>query len=67
MGFSDRVCSVESRKTSSDNQAPVEMLDLTGLLGADQVFDATGDLGRQADLIGANCNKVGTESCCEVA
>ena len=43
------------------------MLDLTGLLGADQVFDATGDLGRQADLIGANCNKVGTEGCCEVA
>ena len=58
---------MDIRMASSENQGAAPKLDLTGLLGADQVFDAAGDLHKQAELIDANCNKVGTEGCCEFA
>ncbi len=55
---------MDFRKTSSEGQDSGLKLDLTGLLGAGQVFDAAGDLLRQAELIDANCNKIGGEGCC---
>ena len=55
---------MDSRQTSSADQTAGLKLDLTGLLGADQVFDAAGDPRKQAELIDAHCNKIGTESCC---
>ena len=43
-------------------------LDLSGLLGSDQVFAADGDPRLQAELIDANCNKIGLEGgCCKIA
>ena len=36
-------------------------LDLSGLLGSGQVFAAGMDAELQAELIEANCNKIGTE------
>jgi hypothetical protein len=53
-------------KTASDSAAPTAELDLdlTGLLGAGQVFAAAGDARRQAELIDAYCNKIGSEGCC---
>ncbi len=36
-------------------------LDLTGLLGSGQAFAAGTDAVLQAELIEANCNKIGTE------
>ena len=38
-------------------------LDFAGLLGSTQVFGAGCDSRLQAELIDANCNKIGTESC----
>ena len=38
-------------------------LDLTGLLGAGQVFDPAADAETQAELIDAHCNKIGSEGC----
>ncbi len=55
---------MDDRKTSSENRDSGLRLDLTGLLGTDQVFDAAGDALKQAQLIDANCNKVGGEGCC---
>jgi len=52
---------VKNRKTSPDHQSGELKLDLTGLLGADRVFDAAADPSRQAELIDANCNKIGSE------
>ena len=54
---------MDRRKTSSENQIAAPKLDLTGLLGADQVFDPAGDPLKQAELIDANCNKIGSEGC----
>ena len=56
---------MKNQKTSSSHQGAGPELDLTGLLGADHVFDAAGDLRKQAELIDANGNKIGTESCCD--
>ncbi len=56
-------------KTSGDTAAahPEVKLDLTGLLGSGQVFVAGDDAQRQAELIDANCNKIGLEGgCCSV-
>ena len=39
-------------------------LDLTGLLGSNQVFAAGSDPRVGAELIDANCNKIGTEGDC---
>ncbi len=39
-------------------------LDLSGLLGSGQVFAAGDDPRLQAELIDANCNKMGAEGCC---
>ena len=39
-------------------------LDLTGLLGSGQVFASEGDPRLQAELIDANCNKIGVEGGC---
>jgi hypothetical protein len=57
---------MDSKKTTSDSQSVGPKLDLTGLLGANQVFDAAGDPLKQAELIDANCNKVGAEGCCSM-
>ncbi len=38
-------------------------LDFTGLLGATQVFAAGNDPQMQAELIDANCNKIGEVTC----
>ena len=38
-------------------------LDFTGLLGATQVFAAGNDPKMQAELIDANCNKIGEVTC----
>ena len=38
-------------------------LDLTGLLGSTQVFAAGNDPKLQAELIDANCNKIGEVTC----
>ncbi len=38
-------------------------LDLTGLLGSTQVFAAGNDSQLQAELIDANCNKIGEVTC----
>ena len=53
---------MDDRKTSSEIPRLGPKLDLTGLLGADRVFDAAGDQLRQAELIDANCNKIGGET-----
>ena len=52
-------------RTSADKAATdVELkLDLTSLLGSSQVFAAGNNPRLQAELIDANCNKIGTESC----
>ncbi len=56
---------MDREKTSSENQAIGLKLDFNSLLGAHQVFDAAGDTLKQAQLIDANCNKIGLgESCC---
>ncbi len=40
-------------------------LDFSGLLGSNQVFAAGNDPQLQAEMIDANCNKIGNgESCC---
>ena len=39
-------------------------LDFTGLLGSTQVFAAGSDAPVGAELIDANCNKIGTEGDC---
>ena len=53
-------------KTSSETAAPGAeyQLDLEGLLGFRQVFAAGDDPALQAELIDANCNKMGAEGCC---
>ena len=38
-------------------------LDVTGLLGSSQVFGAGVDPALRAEMIDANCNKIGTEGC----
>ena len=38
-------------------------LDLAGLLGSAQVFAAGNDPRLQAEMIDANCNKIGEVSC----
>ena len=38
-------------------------LDLTGLLGSTQVFGAGNDPQLQAEMIDANCNKIGEVTC----
>ena len=38
-------------------------LDFTGLLGSAQVFAAGNDPRLQAELIDANCNKIGEVAC----
>ncbi|HEY5409953.1 MAG TPA: hypothetical protein VIJ94_04420 [Caulobacteraceae bacterium] len=53
---------MDNRKSSSEHQEAGLELDLTGLLGADRVFDAAGDALKQAELIDANCNKIGGET-----
>ena len=50
-------------KTTSADRLELE-LDLSGLLGSGQVFSAGNDPQLQAELIDANCNKIGTEGGC---
>ena len=38
-------------------------LDVTGLLGSTQVFAAGNDPQLQAEMIDANCNKIGEAGC----
>ena len=54
------------RKTSSEDLVSQSelRLDLDGLLGFRQVFAAGDDAALQAELIDANCNKMGVEGCC---
>ena len=55
-------------KASSEGAETKLKLDLTGLLGSGQVFAADGDPRLQAELIDANCNKIGLEGgCCKAA
>ncbi len=58
---------MSGRMTSSETRDHGLKLDFTGLLGANYVFDAVGDRIKQAELIDANCNKMGAEGCCEPA
>lgn len=51
---------VDNQKTTAETAEVT--LDLTGLLGAGLVFDAAGDQARQAELIDANCTKIGAET-----
>jgi hypothetical protein len=39
-------------------------IDVSDLLGVNQAFLPEYDAARQAELIDANCNKIGTECCC---
>lgn len=39
-------------------------IDFSDLLGVNQAFLPEHDAARQAELIDANCNKIGSESCC---
>ena len=56
---------IDADTTSADAASPAELkLDFTSLLGSGQVFAAAGDLRLQAEMIDANCNKIGGESCC---
>ena len=52
-------------RTSADEAATdVELkLDLASLLGSSQVFAAGNDPRLQAELIDANCNKIGEVTC----
>ncbi len=50
-------------ETPSDSETDPK-LDFTGLLGSAQVFAAGNDPRLQAEMIDANCNKIGGESCC---
>lgn len=53
---------MEHRKISGEAEIALPKLNLTGLLGADQVFDPAGDEVRQAELIAANGSKIGNEA-----
>ena len=55
---------MDTLKTASNGAVDEIKLDLSGLLGSDQVFAAGGDPALQAELIDANCNKVGLEGGC---
>ena len=52
-------------RTSADEGATdvALKLDLTSLLGSSQVFAAGNDPRLQAELIDANCNKIGEVTC----
>ena len=57
---------MDASKTSADIAArqTEPKLDFTGLLGSNQVFAAGSDPRVGAELIDANCNKIGTEGDC---
>ena len=56
---------IDAGRTSADAASPAELkLDFTGLLGSSQVFAAGEDPRLQAEMIDANCNKIGGEGCC---
>ena len=57
---------MDPSKTSADIAAGEGELnlDFTGLLGSTQVFAAGSDSRAAAELIDANCNKIGTEGSC---
>ncbi len=55
---------MDTLNTAPNGTADEINLDLTGLLGSDQVFAAEGDPLLQAELIDANCNKIGVEGGC---
>ena len=58
---------MDASKTSADIIASKTgpTLDFSGLLGSNQVFAAGNDPQLQAEMIDANCNKIGNgESCC---
>ena len=58
---------MDPSKTSADIAAgQTELkLDFSGLLGSNHVFAAGADPRLRAEMIDANCNKVGSgESCC---
>ena len=57
---------MDASKTSADIMASQTgpKLDFAGLLGSNQVFAAGSDPRLQAEMIDANCNKIGGESCC---
>ncbi len=50
--------------TEIDERRDEPRLDLTGLLGSAQVFAAGDDPRLQAEMVDANCNKMGAEGCC---
>ena len=55
----------DANRTSADAAYQTELkLDFTGLLGSSQVFAAGDDPRLQAQLVDANCNKIGGETCC---
>ncbi len=57
---------MDASKTSADIIASKTgpTLDFSGLLGSNQVFAAGNDPRVGAELIDANCNKIGTEGDC---
>ena len=55
---------VATKTSAAISQAELQ-LDFTGLLGSGLVFAAGDDPRLQAEMIDANCNKIGSgESCC---
>ena len=55
----------DANRTSADAAYQTGLkLDFTGLLGSSQVFAAGDDPRLQAQLVDANCNKIGTEGDC---
>lgn len=53
----------KAKTEATSNQAGVK-IDVSDLLGVNQAFLPEYDAALQAELIDANCNKIGTECCC---
>jgi hypothetical protein len=50
--------------TEATRAKPELKIDVSDLLGVNQAFLPEHDAARQAELIDAHCNKIGTECCC---
>ena len=56
---------MDTAKTTEAPEAPADIkIDFSDLLGVNQAFLPVVDPVRQAELIDANCNKIGSECCC---
>ncbi|ATQ68817.1 MULTISPECIES: hypothetical protein [Methylosinus] len=55
--------SAKAKTEATSTRAGVK-IDVSDLLGVNQAFLPEYDEALQAELIDANCNKIGTECCC---